>query len=387
MKVVEHFPYTIKEIEHATVRLSDGCHLAYRMWLPEEATKNKYFTVPSILEYIPYGKRSGTQWRDQLTHPYFAGHGYACIRVDMRGCGESEGLMHDEYLQQEQDDAIEVIEWITKQSWSNGNVGMMGISWGGFNGLQVAAQIESRVPNTLKAIITLCSTDNRFTDDIHYKGGCMLLENAGWAATMLSFSAHVPDPLLVGEKWRDMWLERLNRMPLLLKNWLQHQTYDAYWQHGSVCEDYSRIKAAVYAVGGWGDAYSNAIPRMLEHLKCPKKGLIGPWAHKYPHFAVPKPAIGFLQEALRWWDHWLKESKSNMIMNEPQMTLYVQDSVEPRASYAERSGIWLRESEWPSRHVSLAILPLQQQRATLNESSKNGLRFLPLTTTNKDGIG
>ncbi|WP_340147095.1 CocE/NonD family hydrolase [Halomonas sp. PA16-9] len=114
--------------------------------------------------------------RDELTHPYFAGHGYACVRVDMRGNGESDGLMEDEYAPQEQADALEVIEWIASQPWCNGQLGMMGISWGGFNSLQVAALR----PESLKAIITLCSTDDRYADDIHYKGGNMLLENLGW---------------------------------------------------------------------------------------------------------------------------------------------------------------------------------------------------------------
>ena len=90
--------------------------------------------VPAILEYIPYCKRDGTAARDEAMHPYFAGHGYAAIRVDLRGSGESEGVMLDEYLKQEQDDALEVIAWIAAQPWCTGRVGMMGKSWGGFNG-------------------------------------------------------------------------------------------------------------------------------------------------------------------------------------------------------------------------------------------------------------
>ncbi|MDP5008643.1 MAG: peptidase S15, partial [Glaciimonas sp.] len=126
--------------------------------------------------------------------------------------------------------------------------------------------------------------------------------------------------------------------------------------------------------------YSNAIPRMLENLPGPKKGLIGPWAHKYPHFAVPNPAIGFLQEALRWWDHWLKESSSKdsrSIMDEPQMTLYLQDAVAPQASYAERSGVWLRDAAWPSPHVQKITFPLQAQD---DLNTKPAFLQSPLTT-------
>ena len=155
--------------------------------MPEDAEENP---VPALLEYLPYRKRDGTIVRDALTHPYFAGHGYAAVRVDMRGNGDSDGLMHDEYAKQEQDDALEVIAWLARQPWCTGKVGMIGISWGGFNALQVAA----RKPPALKAIITICSTDDRYADDIHYKGGCLLNEILGWAATMLAYSSRPPDP-------------------------------------------------------------------------------------------------------------------------------------------------------------------------------------------------
>ena len=107
-------------------------------------------------------------------------------------------------------------------------------------------------------------------------------------------------------------MERLKNEPFLLIPWLQHPHRDAYWKHGSVNEDYSAIQAAVLAVGGWNDAYTNAVPRLVSNLKSPAKGIIGPWAHKYPHFAVPEPRIGFLQEALRWWDHWLKDAETGV---------------------------------------------------------------------------
>ena len=298
-KTKARFPHQIREIENQYIELSDGVMLAARIWLPKDAEAHP---VPAILEYLPYRKRDGTAVRDALTHPYFAGHGYAAIRVDMRGNGDSTGLMFDEYARQEQDDALQVIDWLCRQTWCDGNVGMIGISWGGFNGLQVAA----RQPEALKAVITLCSTDDRYADDIHYKGGALLNENLGWGGVMLSFSSRPPDPLLLGESWRQNWFERMEQMPILAADWLEHQLRDDYWQHGSICEDYSSVKAAVLAVGGWNDAYSNAIPRMLRGLGCPRRGIIGPWIHKYPHFAEPGPRIGFLQEALRWWDQWLK---------------------------------------------------------------------------------
>ena len=171
-----------------------------------------------------------------------------------------------------------------------------------------------------------------------------------WGSTMLALNARPPDPAVVGERWRDMWLERLEGSPPFVDTWLSHQRRDAYWKQGSVCEDYSAIECAVYAVGGWADAYTNAVLRLLAGLPGPKKGLIGPWAHQYPHDGVPGPAIGFLQECLRWWDHWLKGQDSG-IMDEPVLRAWMQEPVEPATFHAERPGRWVAEPSWPSAAI------------------------------------
>jgi uncharacterized protein len=337
-QTIKSFPHKFREIENLFIPLSDGVKLAARMWLPAGAEKKP---APAVLEYLPYRKRDGTIVRDALTHPYLAGHGYAAIRVDMRGNGDSEGLMEDEYTKQEQDDALEVIAWIARQTWSNGKVGMMGISWGGFNALQVAA----RKPPALKAIVTICSTDDRYEDDIHYKGGTLLNENLGWAATMLAYSSRPPDPKIVGAKWKKMWMERLKNEPFLLIPWLKHPHRDAYWKHGSVAENFSAINCPVLCVGGWNDAYSNAIPRLMRGLRSPRKAIIGPWAHKYPHFAVPGPKIGFLQEMLRWWGQWLKDESTGVSMD-PDYRVYIMDAVKPGGSFDDLPGRWIADSQW-----------------------------------------
>jgi uncharacterized protein len=337
-------PRRVREIENMWIPLADGTRLAARIWLPEDADTAP---VPVILEYLPYRKRDGTYARDALTHPYVAARGYACVRVDMRGCGDSDGLMFDEYTKEEQDDAVEVIAWLARQRWCTGAVGMIGISWGGFNGLQVAA----RRPPALKAVITICSADDRYTDDIHYMGGALLRENLTWGSTMFSHQTRPPDPALVGDRWREMWMERLENLPFFPADWLEHQRRDAFWRHGSVCEDWNAIQCPVYAVGGWADAYRNAIPRVLQHLKVPRKGLIGPWAHLYPHFGVPGPAIGFLQESLRWWDQWLKGVETG-IMDEPMLRAWMQESVRPATHYDERPGRWVAETAWPGPTIT-----------------------------------
>jgi uncharacterized protein len=344
MKIIDRFPHTVHVIENCWIPMSDGCRLAARIWLPVNA---ETIPVPAILEYIPYRKRDFTRARDEPMHYYFAGHGYAAVRVDLRGSGDSDGLLLDEYLKQEHDDALEVIRWIAQQPWCSGAVGMMGKSWGGFNSLQVAAQR----PGELKAIVTVCSTDDRYADDVHYMGGCLLNENLTWGSVLMSYNAYPPDPELVGERWRAMWRDRLEHAIFFPELWLEHSRRDDYWKHGSVCENYGAIACPVYAVGGWADAYSNAIPRLLAGLKVPRKGLIGPWAHLYPHDGVPGPAIGFLQEALRWWDHWLKGIDTG-IMAEPMLRVWMQESMPPKPFYKHRPGRWVAESQWPSPRIT-----------------------------------
>lgn len=361
ISIVSEYPRRVREIGNTFIPLAEGIRLAARIWLPEDAEQDP---VPAILEFLPYRKRDGTSERDALTHPYYAGHGYACVRVDMHGSGDSEGILADEYLKIEQDNALEVLEWIATQPWCSGQTGMIGISWGGFNGLQIAA----RRPPSLKAIVTIASTDDRYADDIHYMGGVMINDAMSWGATMFAFNSRPPDPANVGEGWDDLWMARLEANDPWSMKWLSHQTRDAFWQHGSVCENYADIECAVYAVGGWADGYSNAIPRMLEGLHCPKKGLVGPWAHKYPHFALPGPRIGFLQDTLRWWDHWLK-NKDTGIMDEPQYRVWMQDSVPPATHYPIRNGRWVAEPTWLSDHIHYQRFHLNDKRLTEEAST------------------
>lgn len=361
IKEITSFPYNITEKENIWIKMPDGARLAARLWMPESAHKHP---VPAIMEYIPYRKRDHTRPYDNITHRYFAGHGYACLRIDMRGSGESDGLLSDEYEPKELEDGREVIRWIAGQSWCTGDVGIIGISWGGFNGLQIAAL----QPPELKAVVSACSTDDRYTDDIHYMGGCLLGDNLSWASTMFDRSTGPPDPELVGDRWKNMWVDRLENCEPWIKKWLQHQKKDEYWRHGSVNENYDDIKCPVMCVSGWADGYSNSVFRLLNGLNVPRLGLIGPWGHAYPHFGVPGPAIGFLQECLRWWDKWLKDVDTG-IMEEPMLRAWMQDSMSPHTRYKERTGRWVGEKNWPSDRINHRILDLVGEH-TLEEHSE-----------------
>lgn len=341
MRVVSDFPHETICLEHVTIPMRDGAQLAARIWMPADADQRP---APAILEYIPYRKRDLTRSRDDINHGWFAGHGYACVRVDLRGSGESDGVLRDQYLEQEQDDGEDVIAWIAQQEWCSGKVGMFGISWGGFAALQIAA----RRPPALATIITACSTDDLYVDNMHYMGGCLLADNLSEATTMFAYNSCPPDPALVGERWRDMWMERLEESGHWLDIWLRHQRRDDFWKPGSICEDYQSIQCPVLAVSGWADGFTNAVFRLLEHLEVPCQGLIGPWKHRYPHLAEPGPAIGFLQESRRWFDHYLKGEEQGLD-DDPKLRVWLQDSMPPQTEYQDRPGRWVAEEHWPAR--------------------------------------
>jgi putative CocE/NonD family hydrolase len=327
-----------------------GTRLSARVWRPADGG-----AVPAVLEFIPYRKRDNTLMRDESIHPWMAARGYACLRVDLRGSGDSDGLLDDEYSPQELADACAVIGWIAAQPWCTGAVGMMGKSWGGFNCLQTAAL----APPALKAVVSVCATVDRFADDIHFKGGTLLGENFAWGSLMLSYQSRPPDPMLRAD-WREVWLERLREMPHFAADWASHQTRDAFWKHGSVCEDYSALRAHVLAIGGWHDNYMNAPAHLVENLNKPggplAKAIIGPWVHQYPHQAVPGPRIAFLGEMLNWWDRWLK-GVENGVETLPNYRFFLMESPAPDACAPNMAGRWLAQ-ERPCAQVQMRALAL-----------------------------
>lgn len=363
----------VRTVELQRIPMADGRRLAARLWLPRDAETNP---VPAILEYIPYRRRDGTRVRDEESHAWVAAQGYVCARVDITGTGDSEGLIHDEYLKLEQDDALEIIAWLARQPWCSGSVGMTGISWGGFNGLQVAA----RRPPALKAVISIASTVDRYADDAHFMGGCLIADNMDWGGAFFAYAGLPPDPAMVGADWKQRWLERLEILRPFPALWLEHQRRDAFWKHGSVCEDYSAIQCPVLSVSGWADGYTAAVFDLTENLTVPCKGIVGPWGHLYPHRGVPAPAIGFLQECVRWWDRWLK-GKQTGVENDPSLRLWLQYGVAPRAHYDHRPGRWIAVDRWPSSDIESRVLSLNTGGlAAVAEKSKPLLLSSPLTT-------
>ncbi|ROQ07709.1 MULTISPECIES: CocE/NonD family hydrolase [unclassified Curtobacterium] len=337
------------------IPMPDGVRLHTRIWSPASPDG----PVPVLLEYLPYRLDDWTAPRDSERHPWYAQHGYASVRVDIRGSGSSDGFFDDEYSEQELRDGEAVIAWLAEQEWSTGAVGMFGISWGGFNALQLAA----RAPAALKAIVTVCSTDDRYDNDVHYVGGAVLgIDMAAWGATMFAFNSRPPRPEVVGTDWVDRWRERLESNRPMTPVWLAHQERDDYWRHGSAAEDYGTIGAAVLAVGGWADPYRDAVLRLVSNVQSPVKGIVGPWSHQYPDRGLaPGPSIGFLQETLRWWDRWLRGIDTG-VEEDPALRAWINEGEAPATYYASRRGRWVGAEAWPSAATHRRALPLATLR-------------------------
>ena len=231
-----------------------------------------------LLEYIPYRKRDLVRARDARNHPVFAANGYVCLRVDMRGSGDSEGAMPDMYAEAELSDARHVIDWIAAQAWSNGRVGMFGTSWGGTASLQAAVD----APGPLKAVLANCATIDRFEDDIHWMGGAVLTDTVEWGAALPAILACPPDSATVGDGWRGMWEARLAGLAFPLENWIAHGTRGRYWRHGSVRFAAERLSCPVLAIGGWSDRYANSVMPLVAARPDLCWGVVGPWSPPLP---------------------------------------------------------------------------------------------------------
>jgi len=358
MKVITRFPHKYTETEDCWIPMPDGVRLAAKLWLPDITAKQR---VPTIIEVIPYRKRDIYAPRDAMHHRYFAGYGYATMRVDIRGSGDSDGIQGVFATSDESDDTLEVLKWIAQQPWSDGQVGMFGISWGGFQGIVTA----NRAPKELKAVVAQSYAPDRFRYSQVYRGGCVLLRSIRWSSQVFGYKSRPPDPQLVGKRWREMWMARLEHDTPQIVSALQHQTFDKYWRDRAI--DHDKIKAPFFAVSGWADgAYVGSVSESLGKLKTPAKGLIGPWGHRYGHLGMPGPAIGFLQESLRWFDHWMR-GKDTGVMDDPQLIAWMPQAVPAKNYYAESPGRWVSEAEWPSPRI-------KAQRFFLNTGAVLGAR-------------
>jgi predicted acyl esterase len=322
---------------HTFISMADGVRLSATLYVPEGEGP-----WPAILEALPYRK-------DDLTASYRTEYvrlceaGYVVCRVDVRGTGTSEGVAEDEYPEIEQRDMNEVIAWLASQDWCTGNVGMYGTSYSGFNSIQVAMTR----PPALKAIIPIYATDDRYADDVHYFGGALkALDLVDYPTYMTGLNALPPVPSLFGEGWRTAWEERVHENEPWIIRWLEEQTFGPYWQHGSLRPDYGAIQAATMIVAGWADGYTNNSLRTMAALTCPRRLILGPWAHASTETSLPGPNVDLMPEMLRWWDRWLKRI-DNGVDREPAILIFARRSTKPQPDLAEMRGEWRYEPGWP----------------------------------------
>jgi predicted acyl esterase len=316
--------------------MKDGVRIAVTLYFPDGAKPTEKF--PALLEYLPYRKDDATAAGDYSKHAYFARRGYVGVRADIRGFGASEGVPTDrEYSEQEQADGEQIIHWLATQPWSNGNVGMFGISWGGFNALQMAM----RHPPELKAIIATAATEELFHDDIHYIDGLMHVDEFELNMDMAPGITGAPDYTL-DEK---VLGPRFDAPPWSLL-YFKHQRDGDFWR--SPVRPIDQIQVPCFLIGGLADGYRDSIPRMLEHTKAPLRALIGPWNHSFPNDADFGPRIEWREDAVRWWDYWLK-GKDTGVLNDPRLTIFLRHYFPPDANLAEVPGEWRAETGWPPR--------------------------------------
>jgi predicted acyl esterase len=321
-------------VRPASIPMPDGVTLAATLYLPDDTD---HAPVPALLEYLPYRKDDAMLARDHDLYSYLTRHGYAGARVDIRGTGQSGGtLPGGEYTETEQRDAEAVIAWLAAQPWCTGAVGMWGISWGGFNAIQVAL----RRPPALKAIIAVDASDDLFHDDVHYIDGLPHLDEYALMIDHLNMLPPAPD-FPAG----DAALDRMDTEPWLL-SWLAQARDGPYWQRASLRPDYAKLTVPAYLIGGWYDGYRDSVPRMLAHASAPVRVLLGPWNHTFPHDAVPGPAIEWRADAVRWWDHWLKGTE-NGITSESPVTVFVRHWHPPDLGLTEIPGQWRQEDALP----------------------------------------
>ncbi|MBL8771018.1 MAG: CocE/NonD family hydrolase [Phenylobacterium sp.] len=315
--------------EWVRIPVAGGRTLSARLWRPRAGGP-----VPAILDLSPY--RAFDLFRPVLEPllPWWAQQGYAVLAVDIAGSGGSTGLLGDEYLAGEIDDAAAAVGWAADQTWCDGAVGLSGLSWAAFTALRTAA----RRPPALKAMVLGGVSEDGWTTDVQNLGGQMYAARVDWAGVMLMFNALPPDPQQFGEGWRAAWLARLEANRPWVIPWLSHPERDGYWQ--AKAAPMGDLPLLLYS--GWADKYATSVLRIAAGWKGPVRTIVGPWEHVTPATAARGPRIGFLQEALRWWDQWLK-GRDTGVMAEPPLRYWLG---EPDRKGGLERGVW-RGAEWP----------------------------------------
>ena len=354
-------------MEQAWIPMRDGVRLAATLYMPDGAKSGEKF--PALLEYLPYRKDDGTAAGDYPKHTYFARRGYVSARVDIRGFGASDGVPPErEYSEQEQADGEQVIAWLAHQPWSNGNVGMFGISWGGFTALQMAMR---HAPG-LKAIIAVHATAELFHDDVHYIDGMAHIDEFELNMDMAQGWVGAPDYSL-DEK---VLGPRFDSPPWSLL-YLKHQHDGRFWRDR--VRPLSEIRIPSFLIGGLQDGYRDNVPDMLMQSKAPIKAIVGPWNHSFPNDADFGPRVEWRDQAVRWFDYWLK-GRDTGVRDDPRLVIYMQHGHAPDPNLESVPGEWRREDVWPpasARNSTLFLQPSHTLSDAVAGQATHELKYVP----------
>ena len=358
-------------LERASIPMSDGVKLAVTLYMPRGAPTGTRF--PVILNYLPYRKDDDEAQDQYGMFAYFARRGFVGAAVDIRGFGESGGATPDrEYSAQEEADGDQVIAWLARQPWSNGKVGMLGISWGGFNSIQMAM----RNPPALKAILAVDATEKLFNEDVHYFDGIFHVDEFELTMDLDQGRSGAPDytlaPNVIGP--------RMDSKPWSL-TYLEHQRDDAFWH--SPERPLSSIHVPCFLIGGLHDGYRDSIPRMLQQVSAPLKAWIGPWNHAWPDDSDYGPLYEWRDQAVRWFDYWLK-GRNTGVLADPKVLIYLQHGYPPGSQDQTVPGVWRTYDGWPAQGTWHERLYLQPDHALSHEAQASGrdeLHYLPSTGT------
>src|ERR1039457_3628949 len=328
---------TVKRL-NVWIPMRDGVRLSANVFLPADRAR-----VPAIVERTPYGKGL------DITSLYqaFVDRGYAVVAQDVRGRYESEGVF--EPLEQEPNDGDDTLNWIARQPWSDGKIGMIGGSYRGI--VQWKAALLGN-PH-LKAIFPVVSGWDDYRDRFYSPGGAMKLgHRLLWMSENSRRSDFVPDfkkfiwrlPVRVAD------VAATGQESRVYRESMDHPAYDDYWKRQSTREHIKDIRIPVFAVGGWYDNYAESDLAAFEALhkhNGRNRVLIGPWPH---NMSIPFKTASFGAQAsppirrlqLQWFDHGLK-GLDTPLMSQPPVQIFVMGS-----------NVWREEREWPparTRHI------------------------------------
>ena len=351
------------------MRMRDGIRLATNVFRPPGDGR-----VPAILVRTPYGK--GTGIPRGLSE--FVAHGYAVVVQDVRGRYDSEGVFDP--LDQEGPDGDDTLNWIARQPWSDGNVGMAGGSYLGI--VQWKAALTGN-PH-LKAIFPMVSGDDDYFDRFYSRGGALKLgHRLLWFSWNLRAPGFLAPPFSAFTSSLPLRTADLVATGRTVRSWqqaLNHPMYDDFWNRLSVREHMDRVHVPVFSAGGWYDNYVEsdldaftalgAVPEHPEHHI-----VIGPWAHNMTSkfgaidFGPGSSTAAMNGIELAWFDRWLKGVAS------------------PTASAPMRIFVmgvndWRDESEWPLARTRYTDLYLDSLGAANSLNGDGSLSWTqPLTPT------